>query len=67
MEENVPINTKIINKFIENLKESEIIGDKVVDEIIKWRDEQRFADRNEIIKFLKESEKDDEASEDRDK
>ena len=67
MEENIPIRTQIINKFIENIKESEIITDKVVKEIIRWRDEHRFADRNEIIKVLRESEKDDKTPEDRDK
>lgn len=63
-EENIPISSQIINKFIENIKKSDKIDSNTLQEIKNRRNEEGFGGREEIIEVLRKSDKNGETSED---
>ena len=63
-EENIPISSQIINKFIENIKKSDEIDSDTLQEIKNRRNEEGFGGREEIIEVLRKSDKNGETSED---
>ena len=56
--------SQIINKFIENIKGSDIIDDDTVKEFVGRKDKEGFGGREEIIEVLRKGGKDGKTSED---